>query len=115
MRKIPASRLRVASTFFSRLRGLTFRRGMLPGEALLLYPRRAVHTCFVRFPVDVVFLSREGEVVRVERKVPPWRVLGPERRAYAALELPAGAADLAGIEVGQSLEVPWRGKGGEEV
>lgn len=76
---------------------------MQPGEALLLYPCRTVHTFFMRFPVDVVFLSGKGEAVRIEKGVPPWRMVEPERRACAVLELPAGTVDRAGIGVGQVL------------
>jgi uncharacterized membrane protein (UPF0127 family) len=68
-----------------RLTGLIGRR-----ERALLIPRcRSVHTFGMRFPLDLVWLGAGGEVVRVDRAVPPWRVRSC-RRARSVLELPAG-------------------------
>ena len=64
----------------------------------------SVHTLFMRFPIDVVFLDRELSVLCVRRAVRPWRLVA-ERGAKATLELPAGAAERAGIEPGQELQV----------
>ena len=91
--------VRLAATRWTRLRGLLGRDA--PG-ALLIAPARSVHTCGMRFPIDVVFLDERLTVVRVVRALRPWRVAG-ERRARAVLELPAGGAD--GIEVGVRLRL----------
>ena len=63
----------VADTFLSRLRGLMFRRDLPAGEGLLIKRCNAIHTFFMRFPIDAVFLDRAGAVVRVVRDIPPWR------------------------------------------
>jgi uncharacterized membrane protein (UPF0127 family) len=89
--------VRLAATRWTRLRGLLGRDA--PG-VLLIVPARSVHTCGMRFPIDVVFLDDGLRVVRVVRAMPPWRVAS-ERRARAVLELPAGGADR--IEVGARL------------
>ena len=97
-----ALRVRIATTRGSRLRGLIGQSGLEPGQGLLLSPARSVHTCFMRFPIDVVFLDRDLVVVDVARAVGPWRLRG-RRGARAVLELAAGEARRAGIGAGDRL------------
>lgn len=81
----------VARTFAERAKGLIGRRALAPGEGLLILRCNAIHTCFMRFAIDAVFLDREDRVVRVVRNVRPWRlfVFGGWRAAKV-LELAAG-------------------------
>ena len=79
----------VAETFRSRLLGLAFLRAADAGEGLLIPRCRAVHTVGMRFRLDIVFLGREGEVVRAVEGVPAGRFVS-ERRADAVLEIPSG-------------------------
>lgn len=74
----------VARSPLARLRGLALRRRP-PGYALLLPRCRSVHTFGMRFPLDLVWLDRDGRPVRVDEAVPPWRVRRC-RRAVAVLE-----------------------------
>src|SRR3954454_8027466 len=74
-----------ANTLGSRLLGLGWLRSLPSGHALLIPHCRSVHTVGMRFAIDVTFLDAEGRVLRVERAVPPRRVLY-ERRAFAVLE-----------------------------
>lgn len=74
-----------ADTFRARARGLGFRRDMPADEALLIPRCRSVHTFTMRFPIDLTWLGAEGEVVRVDRAVPPRRVRTC-RRARSVLE-----------------------------
>jgi uncharacterized protein len=92
----------VADTPWTRFRGLMGRRGLEPGEGLLLRPSGSVHTCFMRFAIDVVFLDRGLRVLAVSPAVRPWR-LRLQRGARAVLELPAGQADRVGISPGDHL------------
>jgi uncharacterized membrane protein (UPF0127 family) len=88
----------------TRLRGLLGRRGLERGEGLLIRPTGAVHTWFMRFPIDVVFLDSELRVVGVAADLGPWRAAA-RRRARAVLELRAGECRRRGIEVGDELEL----------
>ena len=97
-------RLLVADRPFSRMRGLLGRRSLPHGEGLLLRPAASVHTWFMRFPIDVVFLDRDGRVVRVAPELRPWRAAG-RRGARAVLELPAGECERRGLQIGERLEV----------
>jgi uncharacterized membrane protein (UPF0127 family) len=84
------------------MRGLLGRSGLESGEGILLRPASSVHTFFMRFAIDVVFLNREGEVVEVATRVRPWRTAGA-KGANAVVELGAGEAGRRGIRVGDRL------------
>jgi uncharacterized protein len=93
------ARLELADGFWSRLVGLQFRKSLPPGQGLLLTPCGSVHTCCLRFPIDIVALDREGRVVAVRRAVSPWRVVFLPR-CWAILESSAHSLQLA---VGERL------------
>ena len=94
----------VADSPLLRLRGLLGRSPLLAGEGLLLSPTRSIHTCFMRFPIDVVFLDRDWRVIHIAREIMPWRSAAA-RRARAVLEIRAGDAARRGLEVGDVLEL----------
>lgn len=94
---------RVADGFWSRLRGLMGAAGLAEGDGLLIIPCNSIHTHFMRFPIDVLYVSRELHVVHVDRAMPPWRFGCIHRSSRFVVELPAGAAD--GTEVGDMLAV----------
>jgi len=102
--QVVCERCLVADSPWPRMRGLLGRRGLESGEGLLLKPAGSVHTFFMRFPIDVVFLSREGDVLKVARALPAWRLAGA-RRAKAALELGADEAERRGISLGTRLDL----------
>jgi uncharacterized membrane protein (UPF0127 family) len=98
----------VADSPLARMRGLLGRRGLESGEGLLLRPASSVHTFFMRFAIDVVFLDRQGVVKRVAANVRPWRSVGC-RGAKAVVELPAGEAARREIKPGRRLDMPIPG------
>ena len=97
----------LAETPFSRLRGLLGRSGLPPGEGMLLRPASSIHTAFMRFAIDAVFLDRENRVLEVAPELRPWRTSAC-RRAWAVLELPAGEAARRGLRPGVLLTQVWR-------
>ena len=101
---VVCNRCVVADTMFRRMRGLLGRRELPRGEGMLIRPAPSVHTFFMRFPIDVVFLSRDGEVLKVCANVRPWRAAAA-RRAHSTLELAAGEAERRGITPGQRLVI----------
>ena len=98
-----ASRAEKAESHWARFWGLMGRRSMPEDGALLITPCSSVQTSFMRFAIDVVFLNREGQVVKVVSGLKPYRVVLGGRGAHSALELPAGAAERRGISVGDRL------------
>jgi uncharacterized protein len=95
-------RCEVADRTLSRMRGLLGRDALEPGGGMLIKREPSVHTFFMRFPIDVVFLGKANTIVKVVHDLHPWRMAGA-RRAVAVLELPAGAAAAAGLEPGMVL------------
>lgn len=89
----PGVEVRVASGFRARLRGLAGHSVLpQPGLAVLLPRTRSVHTFGMAFPIDLIWLDRRGEPIRIDRTVPPRRiVICP--RATAVIELPGTSVD----------------------
>ena len=86
----------------SRNQGLLQHTQLKPGDAMILAPCFSVHTWFMRFPIDVLFVARTGSVLKVRSNVAPWRIaacLG----AFAVIELSAGSG--ARVDVGDRLEL----------
>ncbi len=96
----------VARDLWRRFLGLMGRRGLPEGDGLLLDPCNGIHMLFMRFPLDVVFLSRERRVVRLVPGIRPWwGVVWFVPGARSALELPVGTIARSGLTVGETLEL----------
>jgi len=100
---VVAERVSVADAIWSRFWGLMGRRCLPEGHGLLLRPSSSIHTAFMRFAIDVVFLDRQNRVVKVVAGMKPFRLAAALRGGHNALELPAGAAQGAGVERGDRL------------
>ena len=103
---VVCERCLLAETPLARLRGLLGRSDLPAGEGLLLRPAGSIHTAFMRFPIDAVFLDRADRVPKVAHELAPWRMAGC-RGARAVLELPAGEAAKRGLRAGHSLTQVW--------
>jgi uncharacterized protein len=88
----------------SRMRGLIGRSGLPAGEGLLLRPAPSIHTAFMRFPIDALFLDGDLRVLQVVEGLRPWR-MASKRGARAVLELSAGESARRGVRVGDQLEL----------
>jgi uncharacterized protein len=100
--RVVCERCVLADNALTRMRGLLGRRELPSGEGILLRPASSVHTAFMRFPIDVVFLDRDGTVLEIAHDLAPWRAAA-RHKAKAALELPAGEAGRRGIDVGDRV------------
>jgi len=92
----------LADTALARMKGLLGRRELPSGEGVLLRPASSVHTAFMRFPIDAVFLDSNLEVLKVVPRLRPWRTASG-RRAKAVLELAAGECERRSLRVGDRL------------
>jgi uncharacterized protein len=94
----------VADTPLTRLKGLLGRSAIARGDGLLIRPTSAIHTCFMRFPVDAVFLDRDLVVLRAVSDLRAWRVAAC-RGSRSVLELAAGEISRRGIRPGDRLRL----------
>lgn len=97
-----ATSVELAVTRASRRRGLLGRDHLGTSAALILAPCAAVHTAFMRFAIDLVFLDRDGCAVKMLADVRPWRI-AVAMRAYAVVEMAAGSLRRHAIARGDRL------------
>ena len=102
------ARLENAGGLAGQGRGLLGRDGLEPGTGMLFEngrftPFMWMHMFFMRFAIDIVFLGRSNRVIRINRRLKPWRVSSVVFGARCALELVAGAADESSTQVGDQI------------
>ncbi len=100
---IVGNRIAVADTRATRAVGLLARSGLDPGEGLWIVPSRGVHTCWMRFAIDLIALDDRGVVVDCVAGLKPWRIRLPRRGTAGVLELPAGTVTACGTRVGHRI------------
>ena len=100
--RVLAQQVEQACTFLTRLKGLMGRKDLEPGYALLLDPCPQIHTCFMRFDIDVLFLDKANRVVGVLERVKPWRMSRYYVSARRTLELPGGSLQ-GSVQAGDEL------------
>lgn len=98
-----AERLVVAVSFWAKGWGLLGRSGLDPGEGLFIAPCNSIHSFFMRFAFDAVFVDRSWRVVHLMRAMPPWRISPIVRGAHGVVELPLGVVEATGTAVGDQL------------
>ena len=97
--------LHEAASFWSRLKGLLGRTSLPAHEALLLRRANNIHTCFMRFPIDVVFVNKDFVVKKIARNVAPWHLYIGSWNSKHVIECAAGIAAIDKVSVGDQLHV----------
>jgi uncharacterized protein len=108
-----AERLENGASFWAKFMGLMGRASLPPGNGLWLPGENGIHMLFMRFPIDVVFVSPPADgptgrrrVISVKRAVPPWRgVVWYVGGAKGVLELPVGTIEATGTAVGDEIAI----------
>jgi len=95
--------VQLAEKLSDRMKGLLGRDSLPPGHALLIRRCGSIHTLFMRFSLDVVFVDKHMRVVRIAGNLKPWRMLFGGWRADAAIEVEAGWLDLVSLRKGDAL------------
>jgi uncharacterized membrane protein (UPF0127 family) len=103
---VVSERAELATGFFTRLRGLLGRKGLDDGCGLVLRPTDSIHTFFMTFPIDVVFLDKSGQVLKVIEAMKPGRVSPLVPHGKTVVELPVGTIARAAIMPGDRLSIP---------
>jgi len=103
--RIIAAELKVAHTPWSRARGLLGKRALRQGEGLLIRPCMGVHTFFMKFPIDVVFLDRSNRVLATVEGLKPQRVTRLIMASACVLEMAAGTVAVSETCPGDDIEI----------
>lgn len=102
--QVVAQTLLTAFDSATRRKGLLGRDSLADGHAMIIAPSSAVHTFAMRFAIDIAFVARDGRVLKVRSAVKPGRITG-SLRAFAVVELPAGALERSDTRPGDTLQV----------
>ena len=92
----------LAASLPARMKGLLGKERLDAGKGLLIRPCKGIHTIFMKFPIDVVFLDKDNRIIALIRDFPPNRLTNVYRKATAVLELPAGTLS-EGIVIGDEI------------
>ncbi len=101
--EVIAARVGVTATRAERARGLLGRSDFEADEGLWIAPSRGVHTCGMRFPIDLVALDATGTIIDWVVGLRPWRVRLPRRNVVGVLELPEGSLHRTETRLGHRL------------
>jgi uncharacterized membrane protein (UPF0127 family) len=99
---VVATHLLPALDSATRKTGLLKHTSLPAGTAMIIAPTNAIHTFFMKFPIDVVFVSRSGKVLKIRPAMPAWRMAGA-LRGFAVVELAAGVLAPSETRVGDTL------------
>lgn len=102
--QILAPRVLMAQDFKSRSVGLLSRQNMAEEEGLLIKPCNSIHTFFMKFAIDVIFLSKGSNVVKIVRGIGPFRLASCHWRGYMTLELAAGVISKYDMKIGDFID-----------
>ena len=97
--------LQPAKSFWTRAKGLLGRAGLSANEALWIEPCNNIHTHFMRFSIDCIFLDKQMRIVKIAKNVKPFRFVGPYWKSSSVIETNSGFADFKKLEVGDHLYV----------
>jgi uncharacterized membrane protein (UPF0127 family) len=99
---VVADRLLPAFDSHTRRTGLLGHESLPAGTAMIIAPTNAIHTFFMRFAIDVLFVAKDGAVVRTRPRLAPWRI-SAAWRAHAVIELSAGSLDRSDVHKGDRI------------
>jgi uncharacterized protein len=98
--QVLAKRVHEAYHFWSRLKGLMFTKSFPKGDALHLQPCQSIHTFFMQYNIDVLYLDKNFEIIAIEEEVKPKKVGKHMKKAYSVVELPSGLVKETNTIVG---------------
>jgi uncharacterized protein len=100
-----ADKARIADTFFSRLVGLLNRSSLNPGEALIISPSNSIHSFFMRFTFDALFLDRNKRVIALIPGFKPFRTSRIYFKGVITIELPEGAIQASKTQIKDEIVI----------
>jgi uncharacterized protein len=100
-----ATEVRMADNYFKRLQGLMGKPGLPAQAGLWIVPCNDIHSCFMRFEFDAIFVDKQNTVLYLVERMKPWRISKMVKGGHAVLELPAGTIEATGTQVGDKIEL----------
>lgn len=100
-----ATQVKVAKNFFTRTIGLLSRKSLSKEEGLVIKPCSSIHTFFMKFAIDVLFVNKKGQIVALYENVKPWRILPLHFTSSYVIEFPAGTILDKNIDKGDLIRV----------
>ena len=100
--QIVAEHADLAQSPLKRMKGLLGKKGLAPDEAIILRPASSIHTVFMRFAIDVIYIDRDSKVVKVVRNLVPYR-FSSAKGAKTVIEMTAGATNSTDLHPGDQL------------
>lgn len=100
-----AESVELANTFFTRLKGLMFRETLSDGGGLYLHPCKSIHTFFMKFPIDVLYVDENGKIVGLEEKLKPGKIGKNVPKAASVIELSSGSIRKNRLNLGQIVKL----------
>ena len=105
--------LDITTRFFERFRGLMFVRSIPDNYGLLIRPCNRIHMFNMKFPLDVLYLSYEDEVMHIDENIRPWRVGRTVKGAAGVVEVNVGTCARCGIQIGDRLDIEITDRAGD--
>lgn len=102
--EIVFEKLILSESTISRMVGLLGRKGLGPDEAMWITNCNAIHTFFMKFSIDCVFVDQKGQIKKIYHEVKPWKIAGPVWGAAAVVEMAAGQARYKNLSEGEVIE-----------
>ncbi|MBM7572614.1 DUF192 domain-containing protein [Aquibacillus albus] len=99
-----ATNLREADTFWERLIGLMFTKALDSGSGLLIKPCQSIHTFFMNYAIDILYLNEKNEIVAMDEALQPGKIGKRQKRSVAVIELPEGVAKQTETMVGHVIQ-----------
>ena len=99
-----ATNVEVADTLFTRMKGLLGKKELPFGEALWIKPCFSVHTFFMKFAIDVIFLNKKNQIIASVSNLSPNRMTRLYPQSFSVLELPLGTIDASNTKTGDVIE-----------
>jgi uncharacterized membrane protein (UPF0127 family) len=100
-----ASEAKTAQTFLQRLKGLMFSKALPFGSALHIQPCRSIHTFFMRYSIDIIYMDAQRRIVGLEERLGPGKLGAIFPQVDSVIELPAGTIETTGTQLGQYIQI----------
>ena len=100
-----ADKATMADNFLKRLIGLLNRSALQEGEGLILNPSNSIHTCFMRFAIDVLFLDKNNQIIAMLPSLKPFRLSAVYFKGLLTIELPSGVIEKTGTKTGDIIDI----------